>query len=469
MMRILRSLVSNIVTLLLSVVAAVVIWGIAVRQADPIDQQLWQVPIEVIGLPADGRLVTISTQSVQTVAQGPTSVLTELSTNDFLAFVDLAQAPFGKSEVPVQIELNRDQVEVDSWVPDTVTVELERIISREIPVNVEMRGSVAGGHRTLPPVVEPAAITVTGPASRVSALNEARVTVFLDDARETIVVSPRPFFYDAQGAVAGTTNLSLSADVVQVTVPVEELEGFAQKPITVKWQGTPAPGYRLLNVTVEPDSILVTARPTQLSLLSRLETETIDITGLKETFSQQIALNLPEGIQLDQPQPIFVTVEIEPILTSSVVNRAPELRALGPGLTATLDTETVRLFVYGPLETVDSLAEDDVRVTLDLVGLDVGTYTLEPIVSIFANDLELRSVQPPDITVIITQMLTTTNEITTTNLLPALPLPTTPSSSLPPPALPLIAGWLPAATNNYVYQTISRPGWPAQRRQINFV
>lgn len=467
MMRILRSLVSNIVTLLLSVVAAVVIWGIAVRQADPIDQQLWQVPIEVIGLPADGRLVTISTQSVQTVAQGPTSVLTELSTNDFLAFVDLAQAPFGKSEVPVQIELNRDQVEVDSWVPDTVTVELERIISREIPVNVEMRGSVAGGHRTLPPVVEPAAITVTGPASRVSALNEARVTVFLDDARETIVVSPRPFFYDAQGAVAGTTNLSLSADVVQVTVPVEELEGFAQKPITVKWQGTPAPGYRLLNVTVEPDSILVTARPTQLSLLSRLETETIDITGLKETFSQQIALNLPEGIQLDQPQPIFVTVEIEPILTSSVVNRAPELRALGPGLTATLDTETVRLFVYGPLETVDSLAEDDVRVTLDLVGLDVGTYTLEPIVSIFANDLELRSVQPPDITVIITQMLTTTNEITTTNLLPALPLPTTPSSSLPPPALPLIAGWLPAATNNYVYQTISRPGWPAQRRQIN--
>lgn len=467
MMRILRSLVSNIVTLLLSVVAAVVIWGIAVRQADPIDQQLWQVPIEVIGLPADGRLVTISTQSVQTVAQGPTSVLTELSTNDFLAFVDLAQAPFGKSEVPVQIELNRDQVEVDSWVPDTVTVELERIISREIPVSVEMRGSVAGGHRTLPPVVEPAAITVTGPASRVSALNEARVTVFLDDARETIVVSPRPFFYDAQGAVAGTTNLSLSADVVQVTVPVEELEGFAQKPITVKWQGTPAPGYRLLNVTVEPDSILVTARPTQLSLLSRLETETIDITGLKETFSQQIALNLPEGIQLDQPQPIFVTVEIEPILTSSVVNRAPELRALGPGLTATLDTETVRLFVYGPLETVDSLAEDDVRVTLDLVGLDVGTYTLEPIVSIFANDLELRSVQPPDITVIITQMLTTTNEITTTNLLPALPLPTTPSSSLPPPALPLIAGWLPAATNNYVYQTISRPGWPAQRRQIN--
>lgn len=467
MMRILRSLVSNIVTLLLSVIAAVVIWGIAVRQADPIDQQLWQVPIEVIGLPADGRLVTISTQSVQTVAQGPTSVLTELSTNDFLAFVDLAQAPFGKSEVPVQIELNRDQVEVDSWVPDTVTVELERIISREIPVNVEMRGSVAGGHRTLPPVVEPAAITVTGPASRVSALNEARVTVFLDDARETIVVSPRPFFYDAQGAVAGTTNLSLSADVVQVTVPVEELEGFAQKPITVKWQGTPAPGYRLLNVTVEPDSILVTARPTQLSLLSRLETETIDITGLKETFSQQIALNLPEGIQLDQPQPIFVTVEIEPILTSSVVNRAPELRALGPGLTATLDTETVRLFVYGPLETVDSLAEDDVRVTLDLVGLDVGTYTLEPIVSIFANDLELRSVQPPDITVIITQMLTTTNEITTTNLLPALPLPTTPSSSLPPPALPLIAGWLPAATNNYVYQTISRPGWPAQRRQIN--
>lgn len=444
MMRILRSLVSNIVTLLLSVIAAIVIWGIAVRQADPIDQQLWQIPVQVIGLPADGRLVTISTQSVQAVAQGPTSALADLSTNDFLAFVDLAQAPFGSSEVPVQIELNKEQIEVDSWVPDTVTVELERIISRDIPVNVDIRGNVAGGHRTLQPVVEPAAITVTGPASRVNSLGEARVTVFLDDARETIVVSPRPFFYDVQGAVAGTTNFSLSADVVQVTVPIEEMEGFAQKPITVKWQGTPAPGYRLLNVTVEPDSILVTARPTQLSLLSRLETETIDITGLKETFSQQVTLNLPAGIQLDQPQPIFVTVEIEPILTSSVVTRSPEIRALGPGLTATLDTETVRLFVYGPLETVDSLVEEDVRVTLDLVGLDVGTYTLEPIVSIFANDLELRSIQPPDITVIITEMLTTTNEITSTSVLPASPLPTTyPAAPLPP--VSLAAGWLPAA------------------------
>ncbi len=446
MMRILRSLVSNIATLLLSVVAAVVIWGIAVRQADPIDQQLWQIPIEVIGLPADGRLVTLSTQSVQAVAQGPTSVLTDLSTNDFLAFVDLAQAPFGKSEVPVQIELEKDQVEVDSWIPDTVTVELERIISREIPVNVDIRGNVASGHRYLQPVIEPAAITVTGPASRVNNLNEARVTVFLDDVRETLVVSPRPFFYDAQGAVAGTTSLSLSADVVQVTVPVEELEGFAQKPITVKWEGTPAAGYRLLNVTVDPDSILVTARPTQLSLLSRLETETIDITGLKETFSQQVALNLPPGIQLDQPQPIFVTVEIEPILTSSVVNRVPELRALGPGLTATLDAETVRLFVYGPLETVDSLEEEDVRVTLDLLGLDVGTYTLEPIVSISANDLELRSVQPPDITVIITQMLTTTNEITTTSALPAAPQIGSSPAPPPLPALPVAAAWLPAAS-----------------------
>ena len=445
MIRILGSLVSNIFTLLLSVVVAVAIWGIAVRQADPIDQQLWQLPVQVIGLPADGRLVTISTQSVQAIAQGPTSALSDLSTNDFLAFVDLAQSPFGRSEVPIQIELNRERVTVASWVPDTVTVEIERIISRAIPVNVDIRGNVAGGHQYLQPVVEPATINVTGPASRINSLNEARVTIFLENARETLVVSPRPFFYDVQGAVAGTSNLTLSADVVQVTVPVEELEGFAQKPITVKWEGTPASGYRLLNVTVEPDSILVTARPTQLNLLSRLETETIDITGLKETFTQQVTLSLPAGIQLDQPQPIFVTVEIEPILTSSVVTRSPELRALGPGLTATLDTETVRLFVYGPLDTVDSLEEDDVRVTLDLIGLDVGTYTLEPIVTISANDLELRSIQPPDITVIITHLLTTTNEITSTGALPPAPLAETSSNLSASPFLPLAAGWLPAA------------------------
>jgi hypothetical protein len=116
-------------------------------------------------------------------------------------------------------------------------------------------------------------------------------------------------------------------------------------------------------------------------------------------------------------QPIIVTVEIEPILTSDVVRRLVEVRALGEGLEAIVDPEQVRVFLFGPLSVLDSLAEDDIRVTVDLLNLITGTYVLEPFVSVSAEEIEVRSTQPAVVTVIITRVVTVTKVITGTESL----------------------------------------------------
>jgi hypothetical protein len=55
-----------------------------------------------------------------------------------------------------------------------------------------------------------------------------------------------------------------------------------------------------------------------------------------------------------------------------------------------------------------------VRVTLDLLNLQAGSYNIEPIVDVFANDVEVRSVQPGQVRVIITAPFTETEEISQT-------------------------------------------------------
>ena len=190
-------------------------------------------------------------------------------------------------------------------------------------------------------------------------------------------------------------------------------------------------------MNVEPDSVLVTGNPTQLDQLSRLRTELIDITGLRESQSFPVTLNLPDGIELNEVQPIVVEIEIEPILTTSIVRKTPEIRALGEGLTMTTELEEVRVFLYGPLDKLDSLVEEDIRVTLDLFGLDAGTHSLEPDADVFVNDIEVRSMQPPELTVTLTRTLTTTEEITaseTATPLSHVPLPLQTTTS---PAAPL--------------------------------
>jgi YbbR domain-containing protein len=278
---------------------------------------------------------------------------------------------------------------------------------------LQVRGDLPRGHRAGEVRLEPNSVTVTGPAPRVLQLKEGRVVVFVDNAREDISEIRRPIYYDVNDNVASVAGLTVFPAEVEVIIPIVEMAGFAEKPITVNWIGEPGQGYRLLDVEVDPNSVQVTGSPAQLEAL-RIQTEEIDITGLTESDTFQVALNLPDGVEIVDFQPIVVTVVVEPILSSNLVERPVEIRALGENMEAIIDPEQVRVFLFGPLPVLDSLFDDDVRVTIDLLNLGAGIYVLEPFVSVSAEEIEVRSTQPPQITVTISEVVTITNGITET-------------------------------------------------------
>ena len=417
-MQTIRRLIANITTLLLALVLALIIWAAAVRAGDPVETRILEIGVESVGVPPQATLLTRPPQTVFITIEGSESAIADIAPADFEAIVDLSELPYAEVEVPIQVVFlgEDDQVSIISQSPESTIVRMEQIITRDIPISVHIRGDVARGHRLGETRLEPKLVQVTGPAPRVSELSEGRVTIFVDDAREDITEERTPTFYDSEGNVASVVGLTVSPDEVVVIIPVIELAGFAEKPITVNWVGEPAPGYRLLDVKAEPTSVQVTGAPAELEGL-RIQTEPVDISGLEESDTFQVALDLPDGIRMVDVQPIVVTVEIEPILTSDVVRRPVEIRALGEGLEAIVDPEQVRVFLFGPLSVLDSLAEDDIRVTVDLLNLITGTYVLEPFVSVSAEEIEVRSTQPAVVTVIITRVVTVTKVITGTESL----------------------------------------------------
>ncbi len=389
---------------------AVIIWATAVRAGDPLISRTLEVPVEVAGLPVDADLVTRPPESVLITIQGPNSALETIVPGDFAAIIDVSDVVYGEATVPIEIIGGQEQIEIVSRFPESATIRLEQIVTREIPITLQIRGEVARGHRIDDARVEPDSVLITGPAPRVDQLVEGRVVVFADEARENISELRRPNYYDIDGNIASVVGLDIEPNEIEVIIPVEELAGFTEKPITVNWVGEPAPGFRLLDVKVEPSSVQVTGAPATLDGL-RVQTEVIDISGLDETIAQQVGLDLPDGVRLVDIQPIVVTLEIEPILSSGVEQRPVEVRALGDGLVATLDPEEVRVFLFGPLPILDSLADDDVRVTVDLLNLITGTHVLEPFVSLSTDEVEVRSTQPALITVVISGVVTATEEL----------------------------------------------------------
>lgn len=409
MSNILRSVLSNLATLLISLILGIIIWANAVQGDDPVRSQFIQVPVQFVGLADTSRLLSPAQQNVQVVFEGRASLLRQVTVEDFRAVVDLSEAPFGQ-ETAVDITTTTDTngIRILSQSPEQITVLIDQLMTRTIPVELEVRGTVARGHEPGEPLVEPETITVSGIASQVEPLDFARVTVFLNNDRETAVARPQPIIYNRQGRIASTSGLELSTEQIQVTIPVNETAGVAERLITVAWTGEPALGYRLLSVEVQPPSVLIEGLPTQLARINRVQTEVIDVTGLEETFRQQVVLDLPNGVSLVEVEEIFVTIEIEPLLTTSVYNLQPELQRLDPNLQASVQPEEVQVVLFGPLPVLNTLLEDEVSVKLDLLGLEAGTYNLPPLVDFPERGIELRSVQPNLVSVEITERITDT-------------------------------------------------------------
>jgi YbbR domain-containing protein len=440
MSRIFRAIISNLTMLVVSFVLAVIIWINAVQIDDPVRSQFIQVPVQFVGLAETSRLISPVQQNVQIVFEGRSSLMRQMSGEDFRAIVDLSQVPFGvETAVPIDIISEVSGIRILSQSPDQVEVLIDQIVTRRIPVELEVRGPVARGHEQGEPLVEPDFITVSGTASQVETLDFARATVFLNNDRETVVARPQLIVYNRQGRITTTSGMDLSTEQVQVTIPINETAGVAEKLITVSWKGEPAPGYRLLSVEVDPPSVLVEGLPTQLARLTRVQTESIDVTGLEETFRQQVVLDLPNGVSLVEVEDIFVTIEIEPLLSTSVYSLEPILQRLDSTLQAEVRPREVQVVLFGPLPILDTLLEDEVEVKLDLLGLGVGTYNLAPVVDFPDRGIELRSVQPSLISVEITERITDTETITDTE---ALRLPNLPLSGVTSPQHPdiLLAG-----------------------------
>lgn len=403
---------TNVATFLLSLLLAIFIWTSASETQDPVRTRFLEVPLQYVGLPADSVLVdTDPRQTVQIRLEGPDSILQQYTPADFTAIVDLSEVPSGvQTTVDITVTSTRTGAEISFITPEQVDVTLEQQVTRDIPVEVDIRGSVARGHTQGEALLEPPTIRVVGPSSSVNTLNFALVTIFLNSTVETLVETSSPIFYDQAGRVASVNNLSLSHNRVTVTIPVEESAGFADKLVTVAWTGEPAPGYRLLSVTADPPSVLVEGRPAQVNALTSVLTEPIDIDGLTESFQQSAVLDLPAGISVDPEQTVTVNIEIEPILTTSSFNRQPQPRGLRSGYEVTLDPEQVRVVLFGPLPVLDALAENDVRVILDLFGLQPGSYSIVPDVDVPERDIEIRSVQPSVVQVTISETVTSTIE-----------------------------------------------------------
>jgi YbbR domain-containing protein len=134
-----------------------------------------------------------------------------------------------------------------------------------------------------------------------------------------------------------------------------------------------------------------------------VETQALDLQDASNDITTRLELNLPQGVSVVGERTVLIQAGISPIESSLTLSgEQVEVIGIPSGLTAEISPTTVDVIVFGPLPLLDTLTGQDVRVTVDVTGLQAGAHQLTPVVEILISDVTVESILPGTIEVILT-------------------------------------------------------------------
>ena len=407
-----RRFIEQLNTLILSILLGIIVWVIAINQENPIVQQTYgeRLPVTVRGLP--GNLMPVqdlSRETVQVVLQAPRESWDNLEPSDFTAYIDLSGLGPGVHDVEVQVDVVDPRVRVISIQRPALRVQLDQVISKQVPVRVDIVDTTAFGYEWQLPVVQPMTVTVTGPETQVAQVTTTRAEVSLGNAKSQVERNETVTPINAEGQVV--PRVTVSPEIVHVVVPVEQWPGRKEVAVRVNLTGQPAAGYRLSSVRVNPSTVVLLGSADVLAQVPGfVSTEPVSLTNATGEIQERVQVIIPQGATVLEGTAVDVTASITPIEGGTTVVQQPVVQGLGPGLEANVALETVDVILSGPLPLLEALGPDDVFVILDLTGLLAGNHIVTPRV-VVPTGIRAEGVLPQTVEVIITSKKTPEAEL----------------------------------------------------------
>ena len=413
-------------TLLLSVLLAFVVWFIAIDQENPMIRREYEEPILIevrnmgVGLQS---LQNLTNRTTMLTLRAPQRSLESQQADDFSAVIDLAGLPAGSHEVEVEVTSLNPDVEIIAHEPRQLRVQLELVISRFVPVEVEVMDSPAFGYDWQEPLAEPAEVEISGPETQVTQVRSVVAAVFLRNAKSQ-VEQVRPL--SARNAQnLEVERVEVEPSTARIVVPVVQPPGRKEVVVRADVEGAPSPNYRLTGVKVEPPTVVLLGSPSALrEVPGYVETRPLLIEGAIGEVRERLTLILPENVSTLEDS-VVVTVGVAPLESSLKVTRRPVVQGAGDDMRITVSLEEVEVIVSGPLPRLELLGPEEVRVLLDLTGLLPGSHLVQPTVVVPEGIVE-QGVIPEAIEVLIESLITPTATSTPVPVeTPATPVPET--------------------------------------------
>lgn len=331
---------------------------------------------------------------------------TTVSDQAFAATVDLSEYDMARAPEPqvldVEVVSLFEGIEIVQVEPPTVRVAIDRIDVRTVPVEVDV-GEVPDGLEVGRPTVSEDEVQVRGPASIVGTVDRAVALIRIDASGIDVNQPVTLVAVDVQGQPVGTGLIDIEPETVSVQVDVQATETTQTVTVRPVVEGTPAPGFALESLSIEPAVVTLRGLPEDLAAVEAVLTEPISIADLSADQTIETELVIPENTRLAD-----ATAEASASVTATIVPSVSSrtfvvgVICAGAGDNECLPSvDQLSITLSGPGDVLSSLGAGDLTPTVNAGGLDPGTHELAPAVGGLPDGVELLSIAPGTVTVTI--------------------------------------------------------------------
>jgi YbbR domain-containing protein len=325
-----------------------------------------------------------------------------IDSSSFHAFVDLAGVvPTGEpTSVDVSVEAINKSIQVLDYEPKKIIITIDQKGTKTVPVRVEL-GPIPSGLDVGDPVVDTESVTVTGPQSIVQDVTEAQAPLTIDASGIDIDQQVSLVAIDDKGTELGVDS-RVEIDPPRVHVQVQVFTDRRSKalPVSPNVVGTPAAGFEVASVEVNPPVVSVQGDANDLAPLDRADTQPISISGASSEVTQDVGFALPAGVQALGASSVRVTVRLRPVIATRTFEAGLVVVGANPDLDYALSTDRVLVTIGGSSAELDRLSGSNVVLNLDVSGLDPGTHDITATANL-TTGLTLISASPNPIKVTV--------------------------------------------------------------------
>ncbi|WP_322822599.1 YbbR-like domain-containing protein [Chloroflexus sp.] len=334
----------------------------------------------------------------------------ELRPVDIRVVADLSNLGPGDHLVPINVQPTRSNlsfsVPAGGIEPSAVSIRIESVETVTVPIRLEIVGSPPFSFERGDPEIRYngnliETVTVSGPQSRVVRVTGVRTVANIAQLRASYVAPLNLTPVDNNNQPV--EGVQVQPATVTVVIPINPVVGLRLVPVSPIIIGTPAPGFAVTDIKVDPPLITLTGSSGPLDAINLLQTEAIDIANARETVVRIVPLIIPTGTSPAQGESnaVRVTVEITPITLPFQIRLPVEvvIDGLESGFLVTVSPTAVEITFAGTSTQLNALAATPLEATINVSGLAPGTYQF-PVQPLLPAGVSIVG-EAPTVTVVI--------------------------------------------------------------------